>query len=295
MFEQLTNKAYDESKISKNVNVVQFSFGSGASEDEYVGYKTSGKALRYLCFHRTQSLFDRIRSTKWDYIVVQEKTDRALSSDEIEYYAQGAAVIIAYAQSGKTAAINALNKYEDILNTGDSFDTAKGYIQANNNTNPDVKLILDAVQVRIDSSDDAQTKTNQNNEAVKQSLINNGIRTSENVKIAYTGSGFIEYKDSGKSINNLYYNTDANQTHQSVLGSYLRACTVYTTIFGKSSYGIEEYGKISGSTDSTSGKGPTTYCANPDHNAVSATNGAYVQQITFDIQKNKSNYNDGNF
>ena len=295
MFEQLANQAYSESKISKNVNVVQFSFGSGASDTDYVGYKTSGKALRYLCYYRTKTLFERIASQKWDYIVVQEKTDRALSADEVDYYAQGAAVIIAYAQSGKTAAINALNKYENIINSGDSFATAKSYMPENNNTNSNVKLILDAVQVRIDSSNGDQTTTNQNNEAVKQSLINNEIRTNSNVKIAYTGSGFIKYKSEGNSLDDLYYNTNESQTHQSVLGSYLRACTVYTTIFGKSSEGIAEYGKISGSTDSTSGTGPTTYCANPDHNAVSKANGTLVQQITYNVQKDKSNYNDGAF
>ena len=165
----------------------------------------------------------------------------------------------------------------------------------NSNTNPNVKLILDAVQVRINSATSDQTTTNTNNESVKTSLINNGIRNNSNVKIAYTGSGFIKYESDGNSLNDLYYNTTEKQTHPSVLGSYLRACTVYTTIFGKTTEGIAEYGKISGSTASTAGTGPTTYCTNANHNAVSQANGTLIQQLTYNIQKAKSNYNDGGF
>jgi hypothetical protein len=280
MFESLANEAQKEGKISKTVNVEQFAFSDSAGDD----YSTSGQTLRYLCYHRTENLFKKLSEKKWDYIILQEQTARAktTSKTELNAFAQGVAIITAYAKSGKSAAVSADAALEDAANAVLS-STIKSQIPTNSNSNSNVKIILDSVQVNRNATKADQTKTNSNNTYVLNYLINSGIISKSNISIAHTGDGFLKYAES-YSLDNLYYNNNTNQQHPSVSGSYLRACTVYATIFGTSPSSIKYYGAISSATKSTTGKVATTYCVNATHSGIATSGATTLQKIASIVQ-----------
>lgn len=298
MFEELANRAYSDSIISKNVNVVQYAFNGEAGKTDYTGYATNGLGLWEMCTIRTQTLCERIASQKWDYIILQDKTNVVTNSDELETYIKGVGAITLYAKAGKTELINAYTSEAQPTATEPTLLDLANYIPENNNTNPNVKIIIDSLQNRADAiGSDIQTGTNLNTEAVKTALVNNNVIEEKNIKISYTGDGFEAYYATTEALplDDLFYTDEADQVHPSVKGSYLRACMNYLTIFESNGTTIEALGYIDGASDSTDGIGPTTYAANAQHAGISEEEAEYLQYIAYEVQSKKSSFKDGSF
>ena len=298
MFEELANKAYSDSIISKNVNVVQYSFDADAGETNYTGYATNGLGLWEMCITRTQTLCERIASQKWDYIILQDKTNVASNSDNLETYIKGVGAITIYAKAGRTELINTYTSQIQPVSAEPTLADLANYIPENNNTNPNVKIIIDSLQNQADTlGSDIQTSTNLNAEAVRESLIRNSVISEENIKISYTGDAFELYYSGLETTDlaDLYYNDETTQVHPSVKGSYLRACTNYITIFGSDGTPVEALGHIDGATASTDGVGPTSYAANANHDGLGWDDALNLQGFAYEVQGDKPSFTDGSF